>query len=83
MLKLYTDNMNRRLQVTKYVILDWLSAAIAWSLFYVYRKYSEDSTLFSHIETIYEDEKLWLGLLIVPLFLDYSLCSCRFLQKNI
>ncbi|MBT6962538.1 MAG: sugar transferase [Lentimicrobiaceae bacterium] len=60
--------MNRRLQVTKYVILDWLSAAIAWSLFYVYRKYSEDSTLFSHIETIYEDEKLWLGLLIVPLF---------------
>jgi exopolysaccharide biosynthesis polyprenyl glycosylphosphotransferase len=60
--------MNKRLQVSKYVFFDWLAAAMAWSLFYVYRKYTEDSTLFSHFETIYSDTKLWLGLLIVPLF---------------
>ena len=60
--------MNKRLQVAKYVFFDWLSAALAWSFFYVYRKYTEDSTLFSHFETVYDDTKLWLGLFIVPLF---------------
>ena len=60
--------MNKRLQVAKYVFFDWLAAALAWSLFYVYRKYTEDSTLFGHFETVYADNKLWLGLLIVPLF---------------
>lgn len=60
--------MNRRLQVTKYVVFDWLAAALAWSLFYVYRKYTEDSTIFSHLESVYNDEKLWLGLAIVPVF---------------
>ena len=60
--------MNKRLQVAKYVFFDWLSAALAWSFFYVYRKYTEDSTLFSHFETVYDDTKLWLGLIIVPLF---------------
>ncbi len=60
--------MNRRLQVTKYVFFDWLAAAIAWSLFYVYRKYTEDNSVFSHIETIWADNKLWLGLFLVPVF---------------
>jgi len=60
--------MNRRLQVTKYVFFDWLSALIAWSLFYIYRKYSEDTTVFSHLETILDDTKLWLGVIIVPIF---------------
>ncbi len=60
--------MNRRLQVTKYVFFDWLAASLAWVLFYIYRKYTEDSTLFSHIESIWQDNKLWLGLLVVPFF---------------
>ena len=60
--------MNRRLQVTKYVFFDWLAAALAWSLFYIYRKFTEDNTVFSHIETIWLDNQLWLGLLVVPVF---------------
>ncbi|MAE07451.1 MAG: polyprenyl glycosylphosphotransferase [Bacteroidetes bacterium] len=60
--------MNRRLQVTKYVFFDWLAAAIAWSSFYIYRKYTEDPTIFSHTEMIWDDQKLWLGILIVPVF---------------
>ncbi len=60
--------MNRRLQVTKYVFFDWLAALIAWSLFYIYRKYSEDTTVFSHLDTILDDGKLWLGIIIVPIF---------------
>ncbi len=60
--------MNRRIQVTKYVFLDWLSALIAWSLFYVYRKYTEDPEIFSHFERVTDDRKFWLGILIIPMF---------------
>lgn len=60
--------MNRHLQVAKYVLFDWLAALIAWSLFYIYRKYTEDPTVFSHSETIWSDQKLWLGIAIVPIF---------------
>ncbi len=60
--------MNRRLQVTKYVFFDWLAAALAWISFYIYRKFTEDNSLFSHLETIWQDNKLWLGLLVVPVF---------------
>jgi len=60
--------VNRQLQVTKYVFFDWLAALFAWSLFYIYRKYSEDTTVFSHLDTILDDRKLWLGIIIVPIF---------------
>ena len=60
--------MNRKLQVTKYAFFDWLAAALAWSMFYGFRKYKEDPTLFYHTETIINDYKLWIGLVVVPLF---------------
>ncbi len=60
--------MNRRLQVTKYVFFDWLAAALAWSMFYIYRKYSENPTVFPDIEDVFDDRKFWLGIIIVPLF---------------
>jgi exopolysaccharide biosynthesis polyprenyl glycosylphosphotransferase len=60
--------MNKRLQVAKYVFLDWLSALLAWSLFYIYRKYTEDPQIFHHFERILEDQKFWLGIIILPLF---------------
>ncbi len=60
--------MNRRLQVTKYVILDWLSALIAWVLFYIFRKYTEDPYIFSHFDIVFSNERFWQGVMIVPLF---------------
>lgn len=60
--------MNRRLQITKYVFFDWLAAVLAWSFFYIYRKYTEDTSLFSHFETVLDDRKFWLGIIIVPVF---------------
>jgi len=60
--------MNRKLQVAKYVFLDWLSALIAWTLFYVYRKFTEDPEIFYHIEQITEVRKFWLGIILVPVF---------------
>ncbi|MCF6170159.1 MAG: sugar transferase [Bacteroidales bacterium] len=60
--------MNRKVQVIKYVFLDWLSALIAWSLFYVYRKYTEDPEIFNHFEQVTDDRKFWLGIIIIPVF---------------
>ncbi len=59
--------MNRRLQVTKYVILDWLAALIAWSLFYFLRKQWEVPDLASHLDLIFDDRQFWLGIIFVPL----------------
>ena len=55
--------MNRRLQVTKYVFFDWLAAALAWSMFYIYRKYSENPTVFPNLESVFDDRKFWLGII--------------------
>ncbi len=60
--------MNRKLQEAKYAFLDWLAAVIAWSLFYLFRKYSEDPDFFGNLERILDDDKFWLGILILPIF---------------
>ena len=60
--------MNRRLQVTKYVFLDWFSAFLAWALFYLFRKLNENPHIFSQLNEIYDDRKFWLGVVFIPLF---------------
>ncbi len=60
--------MNKKLQVAKYFVLDWLAALIAWSLFYLYRKHNEDPTIFNHFHQVFDDRKFWLGITVVPLF---------------
>ncbi len=60
--------MNRRLQVTKYIFLDWLSALLAWTLFFLYRKINENLHIFSHLNDIFDDRKFWMGILFIPLF---------------
>ena len=60
--------MNKKLQVLKYVIADLLAAAIAWSLFFIYRKYSIEPTVLDHLSDIFQDRNFFLGILIVPAF---------------
>jgi exopolysaccharide biosynthesis polyprenyl glycosylphosphotransferase len=60
--------MNKRIQVTSYVVADLLSAFIAWTLFFIYRKYVVDHAVFSHFDQLYLDRKLYLGLGLIPFF---------------
>jgi exopolysaccharide biosynthesis polyprenyl glycosylphosphotransferase len=60
--------MNKNLQVAKYVFADLLSAAIAWTLFFIYRKYSVDPHIFNYPEEIFTDRKLYIGIAVIPLF---------------
>lgn len=60
--------MNNRNQVIRYIFSDILSAFVAWTLFYTYRKISIDRASFHFKEQIFLDNNLYLGLLIIPLF---------------
>lgn len=60
--------MNKRLQVFKYVAADLITAFIAWTLFFIYRKYAVDHQFFSHFSDIFLDHKLYYGITIIPIF---------------
>ena len=60
--------MNKRLQVLKYVLADFLTAAIAWSVFYVFRKVYIEPVKFGMAVPVTFDSKFYWGLLLIPLF---------------
>jgi len=60
--------MNKTLQVFKYVTADYIAAVVAWTLFFIYRKYAVDHQVFHHAGQIFLDMKLYAGIITVPLF---------------
>jgi len=60
--------MNRSVQRLKYITLDLLSAAIAWFLFYAYRKGYVEPQLFGSDVPFMFDNKFWLGIISVSIF---------------
>lgn len=60
--------MNRTRQVAKYVTADLLSAALAWSLFFLFRKSIHDPEIQSDLGRIYADANYYIGVTVVPLF---------------
>ena len=60
--------MNKRLQVFKYVFADAISAIIAWTVFFIYRKYTVDPSVLDNLKIIFQDQKLYLGLFIITSF---------------
>ncbi|HOW30291.1 MAG TPA: sugar transferase, partial [Bacteroidales bacterium] len=58
---------NKKVQTAKYVIADFLSAVIAWSLFFAYRKHIETQGE-DLIRLILADRNFYYGTLIIPLF---------------
>ena len=59
--------MNRKLQVAKYALLDWISALLAWGLFYIFRKQSENIEFYQEFDKIFADQNFWLGIIFIPL----------------
>lgn len=58
--------MNRTIQVLKYIVNDYLAAAIAWGVFFVFRKHYVAPDTFEW-DVVLNDEKFYLGILIIPL----------------
>lgn len=59
--------MNIKLQVAKYVLLDWIAAFFAWALFYIFRKQSENPNFHEEFENIFSDHNFWIGIIFIPL----------------
>lgn len=60
--------MNRRLQVTKYVVADFISALLAWTAFYVYRKLYIEPDKFGYPVPVDFDQRFAIAALLIPLF---------------
>lgn len=59
--------MNKRLQVIKYVFVDWITAVLSWSLFYSFRKNTEDPEFINNLIDILDDANLWIGIIGIPI----------------
>ncbi len=59
--------MNNKLQALKYVVADYLSAGIAWALFFVFRKIYIEPQKFGVPVNLEFTEKFFYGLFIIPL----------------
>jgi len=60
--------MNKSLQVAKYIFADLLSAALAWMLFFIYRKYTVNPEFLTDLGVVFSDRKLYIGIVVIPLF---------------
>ncbi len=60
--------MNTRLQVSKYVLSDVLSAVLAWTLFYVYRKLYIEPDKFGYPIPVEFDDRFAYGAVLIPIF---------------
>ncbi|MCD6354404.1 MAG: sugar transferase [Prolixibacteraceae bacterium] len=60
--------MNKNRQVAKYLIFDFIAAAISWTAFFVYRKAVIEPQRFGIDIPIEFTNRFFLGLLFIPLF---------------
>lgn len=57
--------MNRKTQVARYVVWDFLAASIAWGVFFIFRKYNVDPPAF-YWDKVWSDPKFFWGILLIP-----------------
>lgn len=60
--------MQKTIQTKKYIISDIIIAAIAWAIFFVFRRVYLDSQVVGHDVTIFPDRNFWLGCATLPVF---------------
>src|ERR1035441_10662131 len=58
----------KSLQILKHIIADLVTAASAWTLFYVFRKVYIETIKFGHEVPIEFGQKFFFGLVLVPIF---------------
>ncbi len=60
--------MNKKLQVLKYLTLDLIAAAIAWTLFFVFRKKYLEPLKFGYEIPVDFDTNFYYALVLIPLY---------------
>ena len=60
---------NKKKVIFLYLLFDVLAAIATWVVFFLFRKYHVDNTLFQHFrESIIDDYKFYIGLVACPLY---------------
>jgi exopolysaccharide biosynthesis polyprenyl glycosylphosphotransferase len=59
-------NSSRKTELTFYKLADYLSAMLAWYLFFIYRKNLESPDW--NLQEILHDDRLWQGIVLVPIY---------------
>jgi len=60
--------MNKRSQTMLYVVADLVATALAWTLFFLFRKMYLEPLKFHYPVPVDLDHRYWLGLSVVPVF---------------
>ncbi len=60
--------MNKKLQIFRYLISDFIAAAIAWTLFFAYRKKYIESVKFDISVQFEPTATFYKGLILIPIF---------------
>lgn len=60
--------MDNHKQAARYMIFDALAAALAWSLFYLFRKIYLENEYFKYTGTVKLDTNFWVALFVIPAF---------------
>ena len=60
--------MNKRKQVAKYMVFDALAAALAWALFYSFRKIYLENGIYEGMNKLQLDTNFWIALFVIPAF---------------
>lgn len=58
--------MNRRFQTIIYILSDFLSASLAWSLFFAYRKIYIEAQMAGGTTVLEFDRKFYIGIILLP-----------------
>lgn len=58
--------MNKKIEVFKYLVSDYITSAIAWALFFWFRKTQIEFPDNFEWKLIHEDPKFWMGLFLIP-----------------
>ena len=58
--------MNKRKQIAKYLLCDYLSALVAWAGLFMYRKFSIEHSSFDDVNAVFQDANLWRGMVVLP-----------------
>lgn len=59
--------MNHTRQALKYLLSDFLAAAISWAILFLSRKLTMESTQFQDVNLVFSDRNFWVGIILIPL----------------
>lgn len=60
--------MNKKLQTSKYILVDILSAELVWFGFFIFQQSIFDNNLNINIARIFYEVHFWIGFILFPLF---------------